>query len=74
MPMDMRKSFKDVASYMTPNKTNRSINNLNTQQAISIIENKVYKMIENCVKMECAGCRKLIPTHLFYEHINQNLG
>ena len=32
------------------------------------IEN-IYKMIENCVKMECTQCRKLIPTHLFYDHI-----
>ncbi len=22
--------------------------------------------------MECAGCRKLIPTHLFYEHLSQS--
>ena len=46
-------------SYVTPNKT----------------KNESYvKMIENCVKMECAGCRKLIPTHLFFEHLmtNQN--
>ena len=30
---------------------------------------KYAKMIENCVKMECAGCRKLIPTQLFYDHL-----
>lgn len=29
-------------------------------------------MIENCIKMECVGCRKLIPTHLFYEHLTQS--
>ena len=22
--------------------------------------------------MECLGCRKLIPTHLFYDHLVQN--
>jgi hypothetical protein len=31
---------------------------------------KMQKMLENCVKMECIGCRKLIPTHLFYDHLN----
>lgn len=29
-------------------------------------------MIESCVKMECVGCRKLIPTHLFYDHLLSN--
>jgi len=32
----------------------------------------VYRMLENCVKMECIGCRKLIPTHLFFEHLGPN--
>jgi hypothetical protein len=56
--------LKEV-TYMTPNKSNRSMMNTNnipnsTQVMIDI---KLYKMIENCIKMECAGCRKLIPTH-----------
>jgi len=47
--------------------------NQTSQAAHSVfaIEN-IYKMIENCVKMECSGCRKLIPTHLFYDHLHSN--
>jgi len=26
-------------------------------------------MIDACVKMECLGCHKLIPTVQFYEHL-----
>lgn len=37
-----------------------------------MIEGKLYKMIEHCLKMECAGCRKLIPTHLFFDHLTHN--
>lgn len=70
---DLRKSMKD-GGYMTPNKTNRSMINPLTQipNHNQSIDSKLYKMIENCVKMECAGCRKLIPTHLFYDHLTQN--
>ena len=68
---DLRRSLKDV-TYMTPNKSTRSmINNVNALQT-QLLESKLLKMIENCIKMECAGCRKLIPTHLFYEHLIQS--
>ncbi len=69
----VRRSFKDVASYLTPNKSSSKSVNLTSQAAHSVfaIEN-IYKMIENCVKMECSGCRKLIPTHLFYDHLVLN--
>jgi DNA-binding transcriptional regulator GbsR (MarR family) len=70
---EIRRSFKDVASYLTPNKSSSKSMNHTSQQAHSVfaVEN-IYKMIENCVKMECAGCRKLIPTHLFYDHLITN--
>lgn len=66
---DLRRSLKDV-TYMTPNKSNRSI--IIKQNNSQMIQGKLYKMIENCVKMECNGCRKLIPTHLFYDHLISN--
>lgn len=67
---DIKKSFRDVASYLTPNKSSsKSMNH--TSHSVFAVEN-IYKMIENCVKMECVGCRKLIPTHLFYDHLSQN--
>jgi hypothetical protein len=56
LPSDIRRSLKDVA-YLTPNKTSRS--NLIQSQGLEI---RLQKMIDNCVKMECVGCRKLIPT------------
>jgi hypothetical protein len=43
----------------------------NQAHSVFAVEN-IYKMFENCVKVECAGCRKLIPTHLFYDHMNSN--
>lgn len=72
---EIKRSLKDVASYLTPNKSSSKSMNQTSQQAHSVfaIEN-IYKMIENCVKMECAGCRKLIPTHLFYDHLNSGTG
>jgi len=68
MQNEMRKS----ANYLTPGKSQRSMfaTNINSSQIIA--DTKLYKMIENCVKMECAGCRKLIPTHLFFDHLMQN--
>jgi hypothetical protein len=68
MASDLRKSLKDVA-YMTPGKSNRSMINGNNPNSTQFIDSKLYRMIECCVKMECAGCRKLIPTHLFYDHL-----
>lgn len=62
---DLRRSMKEGA-YLTPDKSSRSVVIQNMSQ---VIESKLQKMIDNCVKMECIGCRKLIPTHLFYEHI-----
>ena len=63
---EIKKSFRaDVASYLTPNKSSAK-----SQHSVFAVEN-IYKMIENCVKMECVGCRKLIPTHLFYDHLGQ---
>lgn len=68
---DVKRSYREAASYLTPNKSSaRSINHT-SNKAVFAIEN-IYKMIENCVKMECAGCRKLIPTQLFYDHLNSN--
>jgi hypothetical protein len=55
----INRSRKEV--YLTPNKRSHP-NNID----------QLSKMIENCVKMECSGCRKLIPTHLFYDHITTN--
>jgi hypothetical protein len=54
--IDMRHSIKET--YLTP-----------TKQQATPTEDKLSRMIDNCVKMECGGCRKLIPTHLFYEHL-----
>ena len=54
--LDPRKSIGNV--YLTPNKSSHPNN-----------YDKISKMVDNCVKMECAGCRKLIPTHLFYDHL-----
>lgn len=45
---------------MTPNKNSTPNNN-----------EKFQRMIDNCVKMECSNCRKLVPTHLFYDHLVQ---
>eukprot|EP00347_Sterkiella_histriomuscorum_P020750 403336615 len=69
LPSDIRRSLKDV-TYLTPNKSNRShlINNHS-----QVMETKFQKMIDSCVKMECIGCRKLIPTQLFYDHITQTI-
>lgn len=71
MGSDIRNQSRD-GYYLTPNKSNRSMmmntNNIPNSTQI-MIDAKLYKMIEYCVKMECAGCRKLIPTHLFYDHL-----
>jgi predicted aldo/keto reductase-like oxidoreductase len=32
--------------------------------------NRLKKMIDSAIKMECSGCHKLIPTTKFYEHLN----
>ena len=31
--------------------------------------NRLKKMIDATVRLECAGCQKLIPTIQFYEHL-----
>lgn len=31
--------------------------------------NRLKKMIDACVKMECLGCHQLVPTIMFYEHL-----
>ena len=31
--------------------------------------NRLKKMIDSTVKMECSGCHKLIPTIQFYDHL-----
>ena len=34
--------------------------------------NRLKKMIDSAIKMECSGCHKLIPTTKFYEHISND--
>lgn len=60
-PRDLSSVRQSRVVYMTPNKSSTPHN----------LE-KLSKMIDNCVKMECAGCRKLIPTQVFFEHLIQN--
>ena len=31
--------------------------------------NRLKKIIDAAVKMECAGCHKLVPTTQFYDHL-----
>jgi hypothetical protein len=61
-PRDLSSVRQSRVVYLTPNKSTTTNNNFD----------KLAKMIDNCVKMECAGCRKLIPTHLFFDHLIQN--
>jgi len=35
--------------------------------------NRLKKMIDATIKMECAGCHKLIPTTQFYDHLIESL-
>ena len=34
-----------------------------------LLFNRLKKMIDACVKMECLGCHQLVPTIQFYEHL-----
>ena len=56
----LRLRTKNDKSFLTPGK-NLSVNP-------GLLE-KLSRMVDNCIKMECGGCRKLIPTNFFYEHL-----